>query len=963
MSGDARLRRSGRWWSWAIGAAVLLALGVGVAAMLRWGALVPRPLLPEAGAGTAPRIEVPALRVQGDLTQGTQSRDGGTTVRGVVRLPNGAPAAAATVTVCRALSAWPEWRCERLDQAITGRDGTFQFPLGDVTGLLVGFEHTQFVGDLVEVPRHGELDLRLAPAFELSGVVTTDSGAPIAAARVALESLPGEQRRVDVCTTTADGRYSFKNQGAGPVRVVARHEAWQPVAYPAIVVGDQRQVDLRFERPAMSPLRGRVTSAATQAPIAGALVQLLPVNGKLGLVDPVEVLTGNDGTFLLSGLARGNMRLFVRHAEHGAVMRTQTVGTVATELPIELPMRSTVSGQLVIGESPEVFPGDELLQIQDSSGQVEHTVIGADGRFRFGASLSPGWARLRLIEPRFAFFRSKAAETDVRIEEGASTAFELEVVPPAIVRGRLVDGQGRPLASAQLVRTRFLPDSARTIGDAAFQLDLGAVGSQVAQLVGAARDEPLATSGKDGSFTIRGLAPGPLLLRTVAPGHGSRLLRAGVIGPFKPVDVGDVVLPRGCRLQGRVQRSGRALAGATVVVHGRDTQASAITDAGGSWSVDDLVPGEYRVRARLPSQPAGSEAHAVRVVADGPPMNLLIVVDAGRAVRGIVTGSDGQPVAGAIVAVRGAIGQTTASDGNGEFVLEVPERAVELQVSLADRSTSRIVAVPPVGQRVDVRLDTPPTCTITALVAGLPGRTRMTSALLRLTPLFSEEEGETRSRWVELPDGELAWPLCPAGRVRIEIWCDGFAPFVVERELAANEKHALGEVLLEPGSRLDGVVRDDRGNAVANARVLLGEESDLDLFDAKTRTGADGVFRLSGVTHRSTRLVARAAGFAARVVELELPRDVLSRSPLVVTLERGSTIELSVAGELAGEGALVQLRRGDSVVASAELDDNGRAWFANRSAGEYTVQLVGSDAPPKALAVVAGSAQVKVALP
>src|SRR5204862_6664816 len=149
-----------------------------------------------------------------------------------------------------------------------------------------------------------------------------------------------------------------------------------------------------------------------------------------------------------------------------------------------------------------------------------------------------------------------------------------------------------------------------------------------------------------------------------------------------------------------------------------------------------------RVRARVPSQPAGAGVHEVRVTADGPPVNLVLVIDAGRAVLGTVTGSDGQPVAGAIVAVRGALGQTAASDGNGEVVLEVPEKATELQVSLADRSRSRIVPVPRAGESVDVHLDTPPTCTITAQVSGLPARTRMTSALLRLTSRNAGDAGE-----------------------------------------------------------------------------------------------------------------------------------------------------------------------------------------------------------------------------
>ncbi|CAN0495734.1 unnamed protein product, partial [Discosporangium mesarthrocarpum] len=247
-------------------------------------------------------------------------------------------------------------------------------------------------------------------------------------------------------------------------------------------------------------------------------------------------------------------------------------------------------------------------------------------------------------------------------------------------------------------------------------------------------------------------------------------------------------------------------------------------------------------------------------------------------------------------------------------------------------------------ENVTIELEAPPTCRLIGNVFGLPRRMRVLGALLRLSSL-AEDGGETRTRWVEMQDGELDFALCPSGDVRIEISADGYAPFTITRMLEANETHNLGEVLLEPGARLRGVVRDADGKNVADAAVVLGEESDLDLYEPAVRSAVDGSFTLQGVTSRSNQLVVRAPGFAASTVEIQLPRDVLSADPLEVVLERGATIEV-VATNAPRSGGLVQLRRNGHLLANEELDDDGKAWFANRSAGSYTVELFGGQVEP-----------------
>ncbi|MEZ6037115.1 MAG: carboxypeptidase-like regulatory domain-containing protein [Planctomycetota bacterium] len=950
--------------AWLLGVVVLVALGVAVVSMFRQ-TLRSRDDLSASVASSSPpqgadaRGAEPPVSPVPPVAQGSGPAAAQALVQGVVLDPDGRPAASATVTLYRMVTGWPELRREPLATATTQGDGAFLFRTAVPYGHVLGFEREGFAGGLQQVPvGSGAVTLRLDNGFDLFGFVLNDSGTPVPNARVSVEAVPGEPRRAVSTRTAADGRYSFRNLAAGPVRLVAYHGSWQPAVAPTIVVGDLRRIDLRFDRPTMSLVRGHVVSASSQEPIADARVQLVPINLKLGLVDPIEARTAADGSFLLEGLPRGSVRLLVRHPEHGTVMRTQTIGAVAQDLPIELPARSVVEGQMVPELVDDVIRGGELLQIQDMAGEVQFATLDADGRFRFPSSLSPGWADLTFVAGELAFRRNFSASLAVKVVEAATTELELSVVPSTRVRGRFVDAGGAPVAGVRVMQTRLLAESARGIGDAAWQFNISDVGNRVAELFGAESGQLLAVSGDDGTFEIRGRAPGPLLARAEHDGTGSRLLRVAVAMYDEPTELGDIALPRGATILGRVLRGNRAFVGATVVAVGDDCHGSAVTDRSGVFVLRDLMPGTYSVRARIPGQSSGSDEQTVVVAPGATSRQLLVHLDVGRTVQGQVTGLDGQPVAGALITARGMPGLVAISDGEGNFVVELPPRPVELQVSLADRSRLRNVPVGLAEAMVRVQLDAPPTCSLELNVAGLPDRRRITGCLLRCTAL-DDAAAEERARWFEMPDGVLQWSQCPSGHVRLELRCDGFAPFVGEFELAANLVHRLDDVLLEPGSRLRGVVRDDQGQVVADAAVLLGEETDLDLFEPPVRSGADGSFVIQGVTSRSSRLVVRAPGYAPRTVDLNLPMDVLSPRPLEVVLERGATIEVRVAPDLVPDGGLVQLRRQGHLLATAELDDNGRAWFANRSAGSYTVRLFGHELPDRTVEIGHGQKVVQ----
>ncbi|MCA8973200.1 MAG: carboxypeptidase regulatory-like domain-containing protein, partial [Planctomycetes bacterium] len=345
---------------------------------------------------------------------------------------------------------------------------------------------------------------------------------------------------------------------------------------------------------------------------------------------------------------------------------------------------------------------------------------------------------------------------------------------------------------------------------------------------------------------------------------------------------------------------------------------------------------------RLPSLTAGQAQQTVTVDHDQPPPSITLQLPPGRVVRGrIVSGVDSQPVANALVAVRGVGGQPTLTDADGGFSLELPSRTIRLQVSLADNSLVHTETVRPGQQDLVIHLDAAPNCTLVARVAGLPGHRRVPAVLMRLQREDGPDSGSERPRWVEVQNGELRWSLCPVGRCRVEIRSEGFVPFLQVCDLVAGEEFELGEVLLEPGARVRGTVLDSDRRPIANARVFLGDEADLDVFEPAVRSAADGTFEVSGVSTHSATIVAHAPGHAPRVHVLKLPEDVLGSAPIELQLQPGSVIAVQVTD--APDAGLVQLLRDGRLLSSAALDDAGRAEFFDRSPGDYEVRLHGSD--------------------
>lgn len=200
-----------------------------------------------------------------------------------------------------------------------------------------------------------------------------------------------------------------------------------------------------------------------------------------------------------------------------------------------------------------------------------------------------------------------------------------------------------------------------------------------ADLVSAAR----AITGDDGRFALSGLDAGPYALEANdgvrAPAHAELEVAAGQTATAR------LEMAAGAVVRGTVSDArGEPVPAFTVVVFRRDGLASVtvavrtVIDREGSFAVEGLGPGAYRVQAtahgHAPSQPVDARAE---VPPDKAPSVAITLPDGGT-LTGVVKSKGGGPLENARVSVEGGVGEGTSpvpfaasalTDASGAFSL------------------------------------------------------------------------------------------------------------------------------------------------------------------------------------------------------------------------------------------------------------------------------------------------------
>ncbi len=405
------------------------------------------------------------------------------------------------------------------------------------------------------------------------------------------------------------------------------------------------------------------------------------------------------------------------------------------------------------------------------------------------------------------------------------------------------------------------------------------------------------TSGEDGSFRIGGLREGRAELRVTA--RGRRELEQTVVIPADADPEPVVVrLEQGLELSGRVETeagepvpglevqamgSSRRLVGRTVLMESSQT----LTRQDGSFHFDDLGPGDYRLSATAID---GSSAEAS--VTAGQDDMVVLRLEAGETVSGVVTAEDGSPIAGAEVIVYGGgfhgPPPTVECRADGRFQVENVQPGevtvyVEAEGFVSEREKTEVVS----GSGAEVQIRLARGGTVVGVIRGL------SASELESTHINSDGGGQT------LPTGDGTFEL------------KGVEPG--EREIFARTRSSgrtkSVRTNVAVGSVGEQVVIDFGGGLTVSGQVLRGGNPVLGMAVSATRIGeyaqtgtvtdSNGAYRIEGLESGEYEIAARSrAG------------DVLAGDHVLLDVD--SEIDLRIAGGRL-EGRVLKAESGNPI--------------------------------------------------
>nr|MBP7149744.1 carboxypeptidase regulatory-like domain-containing protein [Acidobacteriota bacterium] len=488
------------------------------------------------------------------------------------------------------------------------------------------------------------------------------------------------------------------------------------------------------------------------------------------------------------------------------------------------------------------------------------------------------------------------------------TPLAVTLQPASSISGSVADGEGRPIAGAEVTATRALG---------------GPRGPGMFMMFNFVR--PVDTD-EQGKFTVDGLEPGKISLSVNAAGWQPHAREVEVPAGEDVTGVA-VVLEPGAVVEGRVVGpDGAPVSGAQVgPVAGRQggpgprLRGAVQTDGDGRYRLEELLPGPASIEAE--KQGFGRAVRDIELRTGANELDLQF--EGGPPVSGVVLDPDGAPVPNADVRLNvagqpwGGPTASTAADGTFRFERVAPGE-YELDAAARGFAPSR-------GEvRVQVESEA---------VSGLEVRLARGGAIAGTVTGLAPEE---------YPDVDVlvvcreSWSMQRAdvnfeGRFRV----DGLAPcrYDVQGTVARTGRQARAEVELAAGAAEAAVELPFGLGLKLSGRVLLARQpvsgalvfasADNGRGTAPVRTDQEGKFNLEGL---------EADTYTVQVMEWS--KGISHREVVVLDATRDITINIPtsrVAGRVLDAGDRQPIA-GAVVTLTREGDDNPMRGMAGMGA-------------------------------
>lgn len=483
-----------------------------------------------------------------------------------------------------------------------------------------------------------------------------------------------------------------------------------------------------------------------------------------------------------------------------------------------------------------------LTATTDAAGQFTVRGLPAAGRFELAATKA-GYG------PAYTWKPERRAEEGLLLVPGRT---DLRMIMPAEARieGKVVEkASGRPIAG----------------------IEIDTLCWRTSRLL---RPAPV-RSAADGAFVLTGLAADAYVLRLADPGESpadwvarpvTQEVKAGEVQRDVRVELSKGGLAEIVVTEANQPTPvpGAAIRVASVSERGELRQG--ITKADGVAQIR-LMPGEYRLQDLTKHGYTYSQPEGRFTVEEGKTCRVAWPIRRLPTVRGVVRDEAGRPLAGTLVRVAPMGGDEVLSDAQGRFRVAWDMRnwsaKTENYLVALDMRHKLAAVLPTIQDGNEVELTLRPTATLFGQVVdindrGIPG-TEITvmlwgpnwgSQLFRHDVIKTDAQGR-----FEIPT------IPPEQKYHITAMADGYGrtDIEVEKNEVIVGRVDVGTLHLALANRvISGIVVDAQGQPVPNAAVSTIGGPRSGQRECRTRTDAEGRFRLEGLCAGPVRLQGAA---------------------------------------------------------------------------------------------------------
>ncbi|HVT02412.1 MAG TPA: carboxypeptidase-like regulatory domain-containing protein, partial [Thermoanaerobaculia bacterium] len=789
---------------------------------------------------------------------------------------------------------------------------------------------------IVDLTRQGAqlpVSFDLNAGVHVTGVVSgSDGKTPAAGARINIGGW-------NLGESSADGSFDVTRAPANAIEVLAY--AGKTSGRATRKGSDKLVIRLMPD----ASLRGRVIDIKRKSPLSGASISFRPAQSFFRMGFSFSVVSGSKGDFVFDRIAPGVYEVDVTLPGYSISHRTITIPAGASLSSDLTAVRSGVLSGTVVDEDKRVVPGAPIMMVEKNY----PIFFGSEAK----AYSDPGGRYLvRAVEPdhELVAMVRKSGEPEAR-----STAFRLApgerrdkmiiTIPRGLtLRGKVVDVAGKPLAAVRIIASAQTENSQWEWPEMLRSWEDGRLTPQT---------EP------DGTFSLR-LKEATYLVGFRLPGYA--LQEARNVRVDRDLEPLKIVMERGASISGRVQHAGTGtpVAEAYVLIP-EQPMPPVITAADGSFTINDLEPGEMLIRASKPQ-----ESVSVQKQVTAPSENVVMEVPRGETISGrVLARSSGSPVTDFQAGLRTGrmvLAPLTIHSADGTFTLDnVMVGSIDLVITAPGFVAKRVRGLNvEEGKPIkDLEVLVEPGVHLSGTVTG-PDDEALSDVYIQAQKKDSGANTEDLGysgvpRTSTDNAGTFSLDALEPGEKIVIFRKQGFA--TERRAVNLEGKDARVDVKLSKGHMLQGRVITSEGAPVADAQVNAYAPGSESYSSAKTDAG--GQFTLEGLSALRYTVEAQKTGFASTSKK---DIDAATVTSLELVLDRGARVHGAVRGATRKQldQATVSARGGRSF---SESPVSGDGTFRMEGVATGTVKVAldisgtgGSrSVPPKTIEVAAGA--------